>query len=458
MISLALARSIRSERAAEELARLQELEANRAESIADFLRRMLTGISPAAARGKDTTLLRGILDDAAKAVDDPSLDVPVRAALHDILGEAYRSIGKLPEAEHHLTQALSLRTQEDPDSAATAMAAGNLGSFYRSELERPDLAAPHLEHAYRALLALRGAGESNTISARNNLALLYMTMGRFQDAQTLLEEQLSILTGSLGRSHETTARVLSNLASIDDLLDREPMAATLMREAYDLRTARLGESHPEPLAPRVNFGSYHLKRGRLADAEPLLEGAHQILLDVAGPDHPRTLAAAGHLARLRVKQGRAADAIELLDNAIQRGSKVLGPDHSNISGWRLARAQALQALGQSTLAADEAALAIKDSRQQYPPTSWLLASRLLEYGELLLDQDNSDAAEPLLREALSPLTTALGPRGHATKRCAALLARIAEATGRIDEAAQLRAGAGLDGGPHSTPAKPAVPR
>ena len=68
--------------------------------MAEFLKDMLQGVGPSVAQGRDTTLLREILEKTAQRIGNSLKDQPeVEAELRFIIGNAYIALGEGPEAE-----------------------------------------------------------------------------------------------------------------------------------------------------------------------------------------------------------------------------------------------------------------------------------------------------------------------------------------------------------------------
>src|SRR6266516_2890091 len=84
--------SLIKERHARQLA---AAEASKSEQVAKFLGEMLKGVNPANAKGRDTTILREILDEAARRVARDLHNQPdVEAELRSVIGWVYNQIGE----------------------------------------------------------------------------------------------------------------------------------------------------------------------------------------------------------------------------------------------------------------------------------------------------------------------------------------------------------------------------
>ena len=67
-----------------------------------------------------------------------------------------------------------------------------------------------------------GPDHPETLSSMNNLAVLYMFIGRLQDALKIHRELLSIRQAKLGPNHVETISSMANIAVVLDRLGRYP--------------------------------------------------------------------------------------------------------------------------------------------------------------------------------------------------------------------------------------------
>lgn len=75
----------------------------------------------------------------------------------------------------------------------------------------------------------------NTATSLNNLALLYNSMGAYEQARPLCERALAICEDVLGATHPDTASSLNNLALLYTSMIRPAEALDLMRRATAIR-------------------------------------------------------------------------------------------------------------------------------------------------------------------------------------------------------------------------------
>jgi serine/threonine-protein kinase len=253
-------------------------QARKVSEINIFLEDTLGSVASSTGRGEIT--LRETLDEGVQWVDlalghDPEIEAAVRV----IIGNGYRNLGLEAEADRELTLALA--------------ASRELG-------ER------HLQ----------------TSKALSSLALLRRDQGRFEDAETLLQEALAIRRHEFGDDHLETALVRANLAEVAFRDGRIPEAQSVMQRVLAVRSRQRGEDHPDVAMCLYNIGRYRESAGDLEGALELHERALALRRRALRPAHPdlsRSLVAA---ARLHLQRGAPDEARPLLEEclAIRRGA------------------------------------------------------------------------------------------------------------------------------------------
>ena len=98
-----------------------------------------------------------------------------------------------------------------------------------------------------------GADHPDTASSLNNLAELYRAQGRYEDAEPLYDQALSIRRRVLGADHPSTARSLNNLAGLYYVQGRYSEAVPLYKEAVEIMERVLEVEHPNTKIVRDNY-------------------------------------------------------------------------------------------------------------------------------------------------------------------------------------------------------------
>lgn len=342
-----------------------------AESISRFLQDMLGSIDPRTARGRDSALLRELLDDAAQRLDVELAGRPtVAAALHDTIGATYQSIARYEEAERHLRKGLELR--------------------------QAGLGDDHLD----------------TSASLRSLADFLRERNRYDEAEPLYRESLAIRKRELGDRHEDVATVLNGLGNLLELADRPAEAEACLREALDIRMQVLGPDHLFVGEAQGDLGLLLLFQDKPDDGDPLLHNALHIHRHHR-EDDPLALAAAlsnvGSLHKWRHKYDEAAP---LFRESLEIKRSLLEPGHPDIAGGLSALAAILEY--QKDYAAAEPmyreALAIE--RETLGNGHRNVGTTLNNLAGMMEKLERYDEAEVLSREAVEVYRTALG-KDHA---------------------------------------------
>lgn len=135
---------------------------------------------------------RAIWENAARIA-------PHMPEVHQNLGQVYLSEGQRDEGMREL----QLSVQMDPDFGE---AHNNLGLQFLNHLADPARAAVQFEEAVRAYRKL-GFNDSRQMEALNNLAVAYMRLSRYDDAERALRDAIQITPMSY-RPHSNLAQVL----------------------------------------------------------------------------------------------------------------------------------------------------------------------------------------------------------------------------------------------------------
>ena len=240
------------------------------------------------------TTLRLVLETRLrdKALRASSL-ISLRNAFHR---SALDEVGEVPTSA---TAAWVSRGERLVSEAPNDLAARLLLVEWLSRAWRFDEAAA----AVSALAEEIGDKHPDTLRARDNLASLYWSAGRTQDAITLQEQVLTDSEEVLGDKHPDTLRVRNNLANSYWSAGRTQDAITLQEQVLTDSGAILGDKHPNTLTARNNLAHSYRSAGRTQDAITLLE---QVLTDsgaILGDKHPNTLTARAALAKWRKEVG-----------------------------------------------------------------------------------------------------------------------------------------------------------
>ena len=98
-----------------------------------------------------------------------------------------------------------------------------------------------------------GDNYPNVTENLNNLAKLYHSQGRYEEAEPLLIQALELSQRLLGENHPSVAISLNNLAELYSSQGRYEEAEPLYLQALAIAEQALGENHPNTVKSRENL-------------------------------------------------------------------------------------------------------------------------------------------------------------------------------------------------------------
>jgi serine/threonine protein kinase len=263
-------------------------ESLRSFEVAQFLKAMLEGVGPARARGRDTTMLREILDTAAQRVGTRLTNQPdVQFELSSIIGRTYMAAGSAAEAERLDRAALGLAQR------------------------------------------LYGPEHTNLVATLEELGGLLNDVGRQSEATNVLRQALAMSRNLVGDDHPLTAGCMRRLGIIEADLGHYAEAERLLIPAVSTLTRHLAPGDPRTLWARHNLASLYFREQRLDEMETVAVSNLADARRVLGNDDPLTLAVASTVALLRQYQGRFAEAEALHAEVLAAKRRILGETHPN---------------------------------------------------------------------------------------------------------------------------------
>ena len=449
--------AVREQARAESLAREANAQRERANSeaatakaVSDFLQKDLLAQASSAnqaspGRKPDPDLkVRTALDRAAAGIAGKFDRQPaVEAAIRQTMGEAYKDLGLLPEAQKQLERALELRQGivggDHPDTLHTL---GLLGEVYWMQGQRAEvgllwnklLASQRrvlgernsetldtmgnlavLAHAegrdgeaealYRRVLDIERAvmGERNeqTLTTMDNLATFYTGTGRYAQSEALLTRTLEARTRALGQDHLTTMQSTNNLATLLASEGKYEQSGALLSKLLESQRRVLGPEHPTTLVGMSNLAKVQALEGMYEAAEALYTRLVEIRRRVLGETHPGTFIVMNNLAAVWRNEGRLAEAEKLENQVLEAERKLLGEDHRETLVARNYLGLIYQRQGRY---ADAEALFQKlaDARRRVLGARHIDTARTLtSLGEVRMQEAKHGDAEAPLREAVA---------------------------------------------------------
>jgi general secretion pathway protein A len=150
----------------------------------------------------------------------------------------------------------------------------------------------------------------------NNIANVYRTQGKYEEAEANYKRAVNILENSVGSQHPNLATVLNNLAVLYRKQGKYSEAESLYRRALAIVEKALGPEHRNVAMSLNNLAILFQKQGKFTEAEPIQKRALLILEKALGPDHPDVAKGLRNLAKLQSLMGSVEEAEKYQKRAV----------------------------------------------------------------------------------------------------------------------------------------------
>jgi serine/threonine protein kinase/Flp pilus assembly protein TadD len=438
------------------------LEATKSRQVARFLEDMLEGVGPSVALGRDTKMLREILDRTAERVGKDLTDQPlVEAELRHTLGEVYQALGDHEKAEAMFRQALKIRLRQvGSEHLDTAQSLNSLAKLLGGHAITGNGRLPEAEALHREALATRikllGKEHPDVASSLNDLSLVLARQGKLGQAEAANLEALVIRKKLFGENHPEVVASLQNRTLLLIRQASPPHGIALQtklseaelcaRNALVTCTNTFGGEHPETAASLHNLAQVLREQGRWADAEMMYRDAlamRRRLLSNTHPDVAETLSNLGLVLRQRHKY---VEAEAMHREALANWRKEYGNRPFEVAyflGWLMdvlrdqGKLTEIEALSREAVEAFEKSARENPQRMDY---GIALGNSRWRLAEVLAATDRRAQAERIAREALQAFQQAARdfPSEPFLRQEQAfshrLIGDVVSALGRVDEA------------------------
>ena len=242
----------------------------------DFSKTCSQGVAPSVALGRDTTMLREIVDKTSERIDKELDGQPeVQAELRLMLAQVYFELQLHREVERisrHTLEAARAHIGEENVWVADALQQRGRALTY---LRAFDEAETSLRQAIAMERRLRGEGSEREATALCSLsdALRLQAEIRGDRAEQLAEaeragrESLAIRRKLLGNDHDNTAWSLVVLSLALRAQQKYPEFEAAIREAHAIRVRLHGDQHPFTAIDLKYIGLALMLQGKLTEAE-----------------------------------------------------------------------------------------------------------------------------------------------------------------------------------------------
>ncbi|MDQ1468729.1 MAG: eukaryotic-like serine/threonine-protein kinase, partial [Bryobacterales bacterium] len=348
-----------------------------------------------------TLIDRGVQE--ARALDH---DAVTQAGLYQTLGDIYRKLGSLDQAESLLNSALETRKSLPVPNAADVVESLISVALLRTDQARLEeagrLAREALELSRRALPPDR----AEVAAATDALGRILEEKGAYRQAIPVLEEAVRLRSVPRG-SPADLASSLYELANVHFYAGSYKESEALNNRVLTVSRQIYGERHPRVADALANLGAIQQDLGNYKEAERFHRQALDITRSFYGENHYRTASGFTMVARALVYQKRFPEAVELLDRALAIQESVFGKVHPRV-------ASALNELGNVAVMQghyDDARTAFRRMAdiyaEVYAGKHYLIGTALSNLGSAYMADKDNVRAEHFFREALAMYASTL---------------------------------------------------
>jgi tetratricopeptide (TPR) repeat protein len=233
-------------------------------------------------------------------------------------GEAVKIFDRI----YHGKEFISLLVSDDP---FTLKAKNNMADVYVM-VGKYEQAMDIYEHVLKIRKANLGIDDPDTLETMNSLAHVYFVQRRLTKAMKMYEQVLERKQKRLGIDHPRTLKTESDIADLHSMQRKYGKAIGIYEKVFERRKAVLGIDHPDTLTTMNNMADAYSKQG---DNRKAMEIYKKVLFgrtSALGINHPNTLVTMHNLARLYSKQGRYEGALALYETMLSARKPALGMD------------------------------------------------------------------------------------------------------------------------------------
>ena len=394
--------ALRERKAAQTNAARATIQAERSDQVAHFLADMLQGVAPSVAVGRDTTLLREIVDQTASRIDKDLIDQPeVQVDLYITLGKVYFALQHYKEMEANARRTLQLaRATYGEENRATADALVQLGwsQLFLRNIGEGDAV---MRRAIAMQRKVRGEGsgeEADALCILSDLLRNEWDKGgdrqtKLTEAESLAREGLAIRRKRFGNQRGETAWGLHTLAVVlweEQAEGKLAEAESAIREGIAIRHRIYGDEHPFLAWDYKVLGKILYSEHKLDEAEDCVRKALAMMERIDGKGKLNQMDMRATLGQILCERGKLAEAEAQYREAVTIGTKEVGPNFLDLPIYLtpLARILAEQGkLAEAREAAQQAVNVCKRHPDQVYPTIETNAVAELRYFVSQLDGD-----------------------------------------------------------------------
>jgi CHAT domain-containing protein/tetratricopeptide (TPR) repeat protein len=266
-------------------------------------------------------------DDAEKILKSTIKRQPEKSigmgTLYNRLGDLYTYIGQFSKAQQSLETSLDILFDAAGENSAEYISAAiNLGSLYMSQGKFPDA-----EEIFEVALNQINPSELAYTTVLNNQALVYQSLGQLDKSESIFQKIKVLDSAAYGITHPSYAITLSNLGQVLNAERKYKEAEVVIKTALDI-LKKNDEVNTSSYAIKLNnLARVYMESGQPQKAIPTLEQALAIHKKTVTENHPEYALTLFNLGVANWKAGKPDIAIKHLKTSAAIRGKVLGKKH-----------------------------------------------------------------------------------------------------------------------------------
>jgi tetratricopeptide (TPR) repeat protein len=376
-------------------------EAAKSQQVAQFLKDMLAGVGPSVALGRDTTMLREILEKTRERVGtDLTNDLEVEVELLNTLSGVYAA---LADHEHRIQvcrQALALRKNAPvPVPADVADSMDRLGTALLQAGYMDD-SVPVFQEGLNVREKAFGKGDPRVAISLERLSEVWRVANRNDQAEDCARQALALNQKAFGAGAVEVAADLQHLASALYGQRKLPEAETEIRAALSImETAGRSETN-EAMEMRAFWGRITEEAGDLEAAERIYREVVALQKRKPRQDLLQTLSHVTALAAVLEKEKKWGESEALRRELLKIEKQLRGPENHQVAARLGALGANLRAQGRLSEAEETFRESLGIRKKVVPLREPIVAFDLESLGGVLREEGKIDQAEACFREAL----------------------------------------------------------
>jgi serine/threonine-protein kinase len=247
--------------------------------------------------------------------------------------------------------------------------------------------------------------------ATSNLGVLYIRLGDWRKAVSLLESALEDKRKSLGVDHPDLCIDLENLADACLECGETVRAWALIAESEAILQQHFQPPHSSLARLSCRKARHFERAGDLTKAEDLARQGLAMYEQVQGPDSPAIAAARKIYGQILVALGQHGQALPLLQFSLANREKSQGAHHYETAQIRSLLGEVIASQGRWQEGLAEVEMALRDQRAALQPAHYSILESQARMAWILDSLDRKDEARKLREKTLATLENAY-PGGH----------------------------------------------